>query len=152
MKKIHLDRNHLSFYAIAISSVLILFKVVSTYGENYLKAPLAISGTYQIQSDSLPACLKTQSLPLKIDQSGVFLFAHLANITLDGRMKDNQISLTGTPSALSDCSFAQKSNLKIQASVTDETLVGEIIWDQTTSKTNFIAKKEVVKESSPESH
>lgn len=152
MKKLHLDKSHISFYAIAISSVLILFKVVSTYGENNLKASTAISGNYQIQSSSLPACLINQVLPLEIEQSGLFLFAKLADIPLDGHMKDKQISLTGKLSALPNCSFSQNTGLQIQANVTDETLIGEIIWDQTTPKTSFVAKREAVKKTSQESH
>jgi hypothetical protein len=152
MKKIHLDRNHLSFYGIAITSVLVLFKIVSSYGENYLKAPPPISGTYQIQSSNLPACLNTQALPLKIDQSGMFLFAHLANITLDGRMQDNQINLTGNTSSFANCSFAQETALNINASVKDDVLSGEIIWDETTPKTLFTAKREAVQKTLPEHH
>lgn len=152
MKKIHLDRNHLSFYGIAITSVLALFKIVSSYGEHSLKAPPPISGTYQIQSSNFPACLKTQSLPLKIDQSGVFLFAHLANLPLDGRMQDNQINLTGNSSSLANCSFTQNTTLNIQASIKDNFLSGEIIWDKTTPKSLFTATREAVKETLPEKH
>jgi hypothetical protein len=31
---------------------------------------------------------------------------------------------------------------------TDETLIGEIIWDKTTPKTSFVPKREVVKKTS----
>lgn len=153
MKKLNLDKSHIIFYVTTISFVLFLFKVVSTYGENNLKASPAISGLYQLQSSSLPTCLKNQALSLEIEQSGLFLFAKLAKIPLDGRIKDKQITLTGKPTtALSDCSFSQNTGLQIQASVTDETLSGEINWDQTKPKTSFIAKREVVKESPQKSH
>jgi hypothetical protein len=36
----HFNAKTLSFYGIAIGSVLLLFKTVSAYGETKLKAPL----------------------------------------------------------------------------------------------------------------
>ncbi|GFE71252.1 hypothetical protein [Chroococcus sp. FPU101] len=152
MEKIQLDPKYLSFYGITIAFVLGLFKIVSSYGEHSLKAPPSVSGTYQIQSRNFPACLKTQALPLKIEQSGVFLFAHLANLPLDGRIKDNQINLMGNHSSFANCSFAQNTTLNIQASIKDNFLSGEIIWDETTPTTLFIAIREAVKETSPEKH
>lgn len=133
--------NHIAFYAIAITSVLALFKIVSTYGANNLKAAPPISGNYNITSNNLPDCLQKENLPLHIEQSGVFLFAKLANIHLDGRIADNQISLSGHPSALSDCTF---TDLKIAGNIKDDLFTGEITWDATTPKSSFAAKREVV--------
>lgn len=150
--KIQLDPKILSFYGITIAFVLALFKIVSSYGENYVIAPPPIAGTYQIQSNNLPTCLNTQTIPLKIEQSGVFLFANLANLALNGQIKDNQINLTGNASALSNCSFAQNTILNLQATVKDNLLSGEIIWEQTQPKTLFTAKKEAVQQTSSENH
>jgi hypothetical protein len=138
--------NHLTFYAIAITSVVVLFKIVSTYGENNLKAAPLISGDYNIKSDNLPACLQQENLRLHIEQSGVFLFAKLANTHLDGRIENNQISLSGHPSALSDCTFAD-AHLTIEGNVKDDLLTGAISWDATTPKSSFTAKREVVQSS-----
>ncbi len=75
----HFNLKSLSFYGVAISSVLVLFKVVSAYGETNLTAAPEIGGTYKIvETQNLPDCLANQALSLTIEQSGVYLFGNLA--------------------------------------------------------------------------
>ncbi|QFS47250.1 hypothetical protein GXM_04740 [Nostoc sphaeroides CCNUC1] len=51
----HFNLKSLIFYGVAISSVLVLFKTVTVYGENNLKAPPAINGRYRLTlSENLP--------------------------------------------------------------------------------------------------
>ncbi|MBC6435921.1 hypothetical protein FM036_43120, partial [Nostoc sp. HG1] len=46
------------------------------YGENNLKAPPPINGLYRLTlSENLPNCEKSDTLTLKIQQSGIYLNA-----------------------------------------------------------------------------
>ena len=73
----HFNLKSLAFYGIAISSVVVLFKVVTAYGETNLKAPPPIGGPYRISAQNLPGCLKADTLVLNIKQSGIYLFGSL---------------------------------------------------------------------------
>lgn len=100
----------LAFYTIAISSVLLLFKIVTAYGENNLKAPIAISGRYRLTNlENLPNCQKPDTLMLNIQQSGMFLNGSLLsttntkqispasenNLSLIGKLNNQQFTLSG---------------------------------------------------------
>jgi hypothetical protein len=90
--------HSLAFYGIAIGSVLVLFKAVSVYGENNLKAPKTISGRYNLTLvDKLPDCQKPNSLVLNIQQSGIFLNGSLSTATTKeiSTAKENHSSLNG---------------------------------------------------------
>ncbi len=108
MPKFHF--KSLTFYAIAIGSVLLLFKIVTNYGENNLKAPVAISGRYRLtELENLPNCQKPDSLILDIQQSGMFLSGSLLSATntkelsptsennssLIGKLNNQQLTITG---------------------------------------------------------
>ncbi len=99
-----------SFYGIAIGSVLMLFKVVTAYGESNLKASPAIGDRYRLtMSQNLPSCEKPEGLMLNIQQSGVYLNGYLSvannnakvskttNIkpTLIGRLSNEKLTLSG---------------------------------------------------------
>lgn len=71
--KSHFSLHSLVFYAVAIGSVLLLFSVVSSYGETVLKAPRLIKGRYTLTAEALPGCLQGQPLDLLIQQSGIYL-------------------------------------------------------------------------------
>jgi hypothetical protein len=95
----HFNLKSLAFYGVAIGSVLLLFKVITVYGENNLKAPRALSVKYRlVLSESLPDCAKSDALMLHLQQSGVYLNASLAptggNAT--SSVIENQAPLTGT--------------------------------------------------------
>ena len=47
----NLNFKSLGFYGIAITSVLLLFKTVTAYGETNLKAPPVINGSYRLALD-----------------------------------------------------------------------------------------------------
>jgi hypothetical protein len=100
----------LVFYGVTIGSVLLLFKVVTAYGESNLKAPPAINGRYKlVLSKSLPICEKSDDLILDVQQSGIYVNGLLLPInskekaakantskpTLTGKFENQQLSLTG---------------------------------------------------------
>ncbi|MBD6616947.1 hypothetical protein FNW02_14190 [Komarekiella sp. 'clone 1'] len=103
----HFNFKSLAFYGVAISSVLLLFKVVTAYGENNLQAPPAINGLYSLTlAENLPLCKKSDALILNLQQSGIYLNASLlaANTNADidvkhsltGMMLRQQLNLSGT--------------------------------------------------------
>ncbi|PAX55143.1 hypothetical protein CK510_11515 [Brunnivagina elsteri CCALA 953] len=105
--------NSLAFYVIAISSVLVIFKTVTVYGESKLKAPQSIDGDYELQlTEKLPDCQNPNILVLNIQQSGIFLNSSLSpklstvvnsklsptsenNLSLNGKLNKQQFSLSG---------------------------------------------------------
>ena len=107
----HFNFKSLTFYGVAISSVLLLFKVVTAYGESNLKAPTPINGRYRlVLAENLPNCQKSaDSRMLIIQQSGIYVNGSLlpANTTaelstttkekpsLTGILKNEQLSLSG---------------------------------------------------------
>ncbi|ARV62353.1 hypothetical protein BZZ01_30325 [Nostocales cyanobacterium HT-58-2] len=106
----HLNLRSLTFYGVAISSVLLLFKVVTAYGETNLKAPPAVNSQYRLVFDeNLPICEKSDVLLLSVQQSGVYLNGFLLPVNSDtkasklsetmssltGRLQHRQLSLSG---------------------------------------------------------
>ncbi|MBW4643422.1 MAG: hypothetical protein KME23_10600 [Goleter apudmare HA4340-LM2] len=100
----------LALYGVAISSVLLLFKTVTIYGENHLQAPPQISDRYHLlMSKNLPNCEKSQDLILNIQQSGIYVNAFLwspnsnaknhvinhHNNSLTGILRNQQLHVTG---------------------------------------------------------
>lgn len=132
----HFNLKSLGFYGVAIGAVVILFNVVSAYGESKLKAPPAIGGSYRLNAQNLPGCLKADNLILSIQQSGIYLFASLlpadtnAKLTaiaeekpsLTGQLSNQNLSLSGTVPALPKCGEA----IKIQGRIEDKTLTGQM--------------------------
>lgn len=91
----HFNFKSLTFYGVAIGSVLLLFKVVTAYGEKNLQAPPVINGRYRLTlAENLPNCETSSPLLLNIQQSGIYLNASLlpANANAD---TEKQHSLTG---------------------------------------------------------
>jgi hypothetical protein len=64
-------------------------KFVTAYGETNLKAAPAIAGDYRFDAQNWPECLKSDSLVLTIEQSGVYLSGNLKsdNSPVDGKKK-----------------------------------------------------------------
>jgi hypothetical protein len=118
----HFNFKSLAFYGVAISSVLLLFKVVTAYGENNLQAPPAINGLYRLTlAKNLPLCEKSGALILNLQQSGIYLNASLlpastnADIdvkhSLTGIMLRNQrLSLSGTVDKSILCNISPLQN------------------------------------------
>ena len=117
----HFNFKSLTFYGVAIISVLLLFKIVSAYGETNLKAPPAISGRYRLTlSENLPNCEKSDTLTLNIQQSGIYLNASVlpanANVDTDekhslaGIFRNRQLNLSGKVGKSILCNIPRPQN------------------------------------------
>jgi len=73
----HFNLKSFIFYGGMIGSVLVLFNVVTAYGERNLKAPAKISGNYLLNSSDLPTCLQSEKIILSIAQSGIYVAGKL---------------------------------------------------------------------------
>jgi len=153
----HFSFKSLSFYAVAIGSVLLLFNVVTTYGESRLKAPSSIGGRYRLDlANSLPGCT-IEPLLLEIDQSGVYANAAILpstttenpmsaaeRLTLTGSFKDMQLNLSGTVplSVCNQSSTAETKAIAINSRIEGNTMVGKIALGAQPQKTQFTAQKQ----------
>ena len=158
----HLSLKSLAFYGIAIGSVSLLFKVVTAYGETNLKAAPAIAGSYRFDAKSLPECLKSDTLTLTIEQSGVYLSGNLRSGTsegdrantaeekpsLVGKWENQGLSLSGAVPNLTGCSEStaidQNSYVKLRGIVEKDSLKGKISLTDRAAATNFTAQREAV--------
>lgn len=151
----HFNLKSLTFYGVMIGSVLLLFKIVSTYGENNLQAQPNIAGDYKIATQDLPECLRSNNVVLNVEQSGVFLFSKLlvtpknvsseennsSIVSLDGKMNNGELSLSGKLSNLSDCQQQTNNSLiKIQGKKQDRMLSGTIAWNINDPGASFSAQ------------
>jgi len=166
----HLNVKLLSFYGISIAIVAVLFKVVTAYGETNLNAPPALAGSYRFDAKNLPDCLKSDSLVLTIEQSGVYLSGNLRSGTSDGdRQKtaeekpalvgkwENQgLSLSGAVPNLAGCSEStatgENSSVKLRGIVEKERLTGKISLKDGAAATDFIAEKAAVAQPQKQQH
>ncbi len=156
----HLSLKSLAFYGVAIGSVALLFKVVSAYGETNLKAAPAIGGSYRFDAKNLPECLKSDSLVLTIEQSGVYLSGNLRSGSSDGdgekiaeekpsllgKWETQGLNLSGAVPNLAGCSDStatgQNSSVKMRGIVEGESLKGKISLTDKAGATDFTAQKE----------
>jgi hypothetical protein len=159
----HFNLKSLAFYGLAIGSVVLLFKGVSSYGETKLKAPPKIEGRYRIEAQNLPGCLKSDALVLNIQQSGIYLFGSLLPASLKGQQvtiaeekpsltglfKPQQLSLEGSAAELPSCNNSAKpttsesANLvKIEGQVIDATFNGKITHSSLPEAVEFTAQRE----------
>jgi hypothetical protein len=67
----------IGLYSLAISGAIVFFHFVTSYGEANIKAPISVAGSYLIAGQDLPGCLKHKALLFKLQQSGIYLNAHL---------------------------------------------------------------------------
>lgn len=167
----HFSLKSLAFYGTAIGSVVLLFNGVSAYGNANAKAPPKIDGYYRLSAQNLPDCLRSHSLFVIIQQSGVYLngFLHsadnvtqLAKVTEDrpsltGRIKNSQLSLVGSVPLTSIChnstqkvTAGQPLSVKIQGVVQGEKLTGQIALSSTQTPTEFTAQREASPEKEKE--
>jgi len=148
----HFNLKSLTFYGVMIGSVLVLFNIVSVYGESSLKAPPNISGNYLLDSQDLPDCLKSEKLNLAIAQSGIYLTGRLTTqnqtIKLNGLLENTitekvptrsqPLSLVGKTAQLGNCRQSEDNSpaeIQLQTQFQNKTLVGEMQWSNL--KLNF---------------
>lgn len=163
----HFNLKSLTFYGVAISSVVILFKVVTAYGEANLKAPLAIGGSYRINAQTLPGCLKSDALVLTIKQSGIYLNGSLLPAksnpqlekiaeekpSLTGQLNYPQLNLSGSIPLVSSCNRSSNPDwVQIRGVVNGETLVGQIALNSTPMAVEFTAEHEKLVEQQENPH
>lgn len=152
----HFSWQSLSFYGIAISSVVGLFSFTTAYGEANLKAPTRIDGRYRLSAQNLPGCLKGEALILDLQQSGVYVHGVLIEAapqaksttsakikpSLGGFWRAEQLTVSGVPKALKACqTISDKTEVQIQGTIVKQTLKGTIGWG-TEKPTPFIADRE----------
>ncbi|MBW4562582.1 MAG: hypothetical protein KME32_15810 [Mojavia pulchra JT2-VF2] len=124
----HFKFQSLAFYGIAIGSVIVLFKTVTFYGENNLKAPHEINGRYSLTlAENLPNCGKSNALILNLQQSGIYLNASLLpakfysesstiygeNNFLSGILRNQHLSLSGKINRFILCNISYRQNASV---------------------------------------
>jgi hypothetical protein len=95
----HFSLKSLSFYGVAIASVLGLFKIVTLYGETRLTASPPIAGSYRLTPSGESSCLG-KNPRIAIEQSGIYLRGTLStaetSVSLDGRFQGVSLQLQGS--------------------------------------------------------
>jgi hypothetical protein len=168
----HFNLKSLAFYGIAISSVVVLFSVVTAYGKSHLKAPPAISGRYRLNAQNLPGCLKAEELVLTVDQSGEYLHGSLSPVDtvekkaiqkkhpLDGELLNQQLSLAGPVPEITSCNQSvnsavaseRSSSVRIQGRFEGKTLLGQITLSSIPEPAEFTAQQEPAQEKPGDTH
>ena len=168
----HFSLKSLSFYAVTIGSVVLLFNGVTAYGEANLKGPPKMDGRYRINAQNLPGCLKADALLLNIKQSGIYLNGSLLPTqkntqletlaeekpSLNGQLSHPKLSLSGPVPWVPNCNNAvrqadaseQALSVNIQGVVQGKTITGQISLNSTPTKAEFIAQLEAPKEKQQE--
>jgi len=165
----HFNFKSLAFYGVAISSVLILFKTVTAYGEKNLKAPFLLSDRYRLTlAENLPNCGKSDTLTLNIEQSGIYLNASVlsANANADinqkhpliGILKNQQLNLSGKVNTSILCNIPQSqkdplNSVKIQMQLIEgASIPGQLTFNDIPQPLKFTAVPEKVEEKSQKSN
>ncbi|GBE91794.1 hypothetical protein [Nostoc cycadae] len=161
----HLNVKSLTFYGVAIGSVLLLFKTVTAYGENNLKAPSVVDGRYLITlASNLSKCATADSLVLNIQQSGIYLNASLLPVSsyadtekplsLTGILQKEQISFSGkvAPEILCRHPNSQldtSKSLTMQMQLIDQDkMTGQLTVNGIPQTLRFTATKQLTQEKS----
>ncbi|MBD2357305.1 hypothetical protein H6G41_22240 [Tolypothrix sp. FACHB-123] len=156
----HFNLKSLTFYGVAIGSVLLLFKTVSVYGETNLKAPPAMSDRYRlVLAEDIPNCMKPEALILNIQQSGIYLNASFypayldaesanmqtSNNSLSGIFSNPQLSLSGKLDRAILCNPTAQENTRIhsakmQMQLSNQgNLIGQLFLSGSTRNFKFTA-------------
>lgn len=147
----HFSLKSLSFYGVAIGSVVVLFNVVTAYGESHLKAPPPLKGRYRLQIENPPECLQDKPLVLIVEQSGIYLHGLLlseqTNTTpeaiaeekpsLSGQWKGQGLSLSGSAPQFESCGA-----VGIEATLDKDILNGQLRFGSAEQAIAFAAKRE----------
>ncbi|MBW4526975.1 MAG: hypothetical protein KME18_17600 [Phormidium tanganyikae FI6-MK23] len=143
----------LMFYGSTIAFVIALFSIATNYGEANLKAQPKISGRYKITAKDLPGCLKSKTLILSIEQSGIYLNGSLLESThstqeqtalrkkpsLTGTFRQQNLELSGNAAQIQGC---ESDTIAIQSAIVQNTLNGELSLNNTA--VNFVAQPEEI--------
>ncbi|MEH2070981.1 MAG: hypothetical protein V7K47_22950 [Nostoc sp.] len=160
----HSNFKSLAFYGVAIASVLLLFKTVTAYGEDNLKAPAKVSDRYRLTlAENLPNCEKSNTLILNIEQSGIYLNASLsptnANADTDkkhsliGILRNQQLNLSGKVNSSTLCNIRHSRNEPLKSVTIQMQLVnrgstlGQLTLNGIPQTLKFTAVPEKVQES-----
>jgi hypothetical protein len=150
----HFNSKSLIFYGVAIGSVLLLFKIVTTYGEKNLQASAVLNSRYRINwTQNLPNCQQSEPLTLDIQQSGIYLNAFLVptNATTDkekrlyltGILKNQQLNLKGKIDQAILCDIAPPKSIQAQMQLVDQGhLQGQLIISSISQTLEFNATPE----------
>ncbi|PSB28124.1 hypothetical protein [Stenomitos frigidus] len=158
----HFTLKSLSFYGGAIAFVIILFSMVTAYGEANLKAPQKIAGRYQIPAQDLPGCLKSEQLILLVQQSGIYLTGSLLTVdtvdtlekraierpSMTGNWKNQRLALHGDASYLPKC----QGDVKIQGAIAQQSLNGTLNLSAAPGDIPFTARLEALQPKQPQGH
>jgi hypothetical protein len=157
----HFNLKSLAFYGTAIGSVVILFNVVTVYGENNLKAPPSISGRYRLQSDKLSKCPQLGTSILNVRQSGIYVNGSLSpatkldsaeeKLSLVGKFQPPELNLSGSVSGALVCQSSE-NQVKIKVSYEKDKLNGQINFDSTQEVIHFTAQREVEEQQKKPEH
>jgi hypothetical protein len=152
----HFKFKSLAFYGVAITSVLLLFKTVTIYGEKNLKAPPPVNGHYRLTlAENLPNCEKSDTLTLNIEQSGIYLNASVLSATdngdtnqkhsLAGIFRNQQLNLSGKVGRSILCNIPRPQNdplnlVKIQMQLVDKgNMTGKLTINEIQQTRKFTA-------------
>lgn len=157
----------LAFSGMAIASALILFKTVTTYGEKHLHAPQLISKSYVLKlAGNLPNCAQPKPLMLNMEQSGVYFNASLLpestiaatakQLLLSGKLKNNQLSLSGKVDKAILCNLSPTQNVGmnsvvIQMPIDQASIDGKLTVDGILPTLGFTALAQTQEKASPKS-
>lgn len=151
----HFSPKSLILYITLIGSITGFFSAIATYGNNYLKAPPRIIGSYRLEATNLPTCLQSVPLTLTIAQSGKYLSGFLLPTevtarqtrsaekrpTLRGQWEQEQWVLSGEVSELNSCPQTTLS-IKVQGYLSENKLRGQLsVPEINSSAIDFTANK-----------
>lgn len=152
----HFNPKSLVFYGTAIGSVVVLFTVVTAYGNANLKAPEKIEGDYPLKARNWPSCIKANSPVLKLTQSGIYLTgsffedgtAEVATSSeekpsLTGQFQGKELSLAGS---VPHTSCPENTKVAINGSMDQSTLRGQLNFNSDPSVEFTAQRKEEVPE------
>jgi hypothetical protein len=120
----------LAFYGGTLVLVVVLFQVVTSYGERYLKPASNINGRY-VSTSAYPGCPEASRLLIDIQQSGIYLTGAIAVETGDrlnafpaaaqpqsdsmpGRWQNQRLTLAGKTAVLATCETQPASAQRVE--------------------------------------
>lgn len=150
---------NLKFFTIsgmAIATALVLFKTVTAYGENHLRATPLINTNYHLQlNQDLPNCQKPNILVLNIQQSGIYINGSISPIKnsaetknpfhITGKLNNQKLTLSGNINTAIFCQNSQLQKSQIQpitiqmSPLTQESIPGQIIINNISQTIDFTA-------------